>query len=468
MEASMNEIICPFETEWKFQKADLMALKESENGFLKGKYFYAFNILGLQYYIKICPNGDNEESRKVTWIFLNLNGSNERKIAAEFTQSVESADYSESVNYVYEKIGGYGSTCCKTAEFFDSKNKYFVNGEITIKVKGTFKAKRPLIPIISSPISMQWKIKEEILKESQNEYLYSKPIKVASFSGVEYYFLIFPNEIEDGKPPQTFLYLKIKMGNEKKIEAVCDFSVDSANLNVGFECVFEKSGGWGKSLCLTDDLFDPLKGFIVDGYLTINFNGILLIEKNECSAIEKNQMTTSFQNNQNQDFTIIIGEKEIKVHKQVLMDASPVLAAMLESGLKESTENKMTVLDFSFEIVEAAIKLCYNRYIPLNFTLEDALSIYRFADKYQMKLIMDSLENFLIEKLSSSNVVQLVYFSKEFAIKKLHQSCVDLLIKCSKESTPVYGSKSLDKDLLAMMFLSTLRSIDVTDNTAFN
>uniref|UniRef100_A0A914Y816 BTB domain-containing protein n=1 Tax=Panagrolaimus superbus TaxID=310955 RepID=A0A914Y816_9BILA len=100
------------------------------------------------------------------------------------------------------------------------------------------------------------------------------------------------------------------------------------------------------------------------------------------------------------------------------MDASPVLAAMLESGLKESAENKMYIPDFSFEIVEAAIKLCYNRYIPLNFTLEDILSIYRFADKYQMKLIM-------------------------------------------AKSTPVYGSESLDKDLVFKIFMNTLCPVDI-------
>uniref|UniRef100_A0A914YF63 MATH domain-containing protein n=1 Tax=Panagrolaimus superbus TaxID=310955 RepID=A0A914YF63_9BILA len=259
MEASMNEVICPFDFECKFQKADLIALKESENGLLAGKYFYAFNIPGLQYYIKIYPNGDNEQRRGKTVIFLYVNGSKERKITAEFTLSIESANYSKSINYVYEKYVGWGSTCCKTAEFFDSKNKYFVNGEITIKVKGIFKAKRPLIPIISSPISLQWKIKEEILKAKQNNHLYSKPIKVASFSGVEYCFIICQNEIKDGKPPQTFLYLNIEIGKEKKIKAVCDFSIDSANLNVGLECVFEKSEGLGKSLCLTDDLFDPLR-----------------------------------------------------------------------------------------------------------------------------------------------------------------------------------------------------------------
>uniref|UniRef100_A0A914YEZ9 BTB domain-containing protein n=1 Tax=Panagrolaimus superbus TaxID=310955 RepID=A0A914YEZ9_9BILA len=123
------------------------------------------------------------------------------------------------------------------------------------------------------------------------------------------------------------------MENEKKIEAVYNFSVDSVNFNCGLQYTFETSGGQGYSLCLTDDLFDPLKGYFIDGYLTINFNGILLTETNE--KIELNAKKRY------KDFTIVVGDKDIKVQKEVLIKASPVMAAMFESGLKESDENKM-------------------------------------------------------------------------------------------------------------------------------
>uniref|UniRef100_A0A914PDN9 Uncharacterized protein n=1 Tax=Panagrolaimus davidi TaxID=227884 RepID=A0A914PDN9_9BILA len=64
--SSFDEIICPFNTEWKFHKADFMdlvdtendfALKDFEAGCLKGKPYFAYNIPGLRYYLEIHPNG---------------------------------------------------------------------------------------------------------------------------------------------------------------------------------------------------------------------------------------------------------------------------------------------------------------------------------------------------------------------------------------------------------------------------
>uniref|UniRef100_A0A914YM27 Uncharacterized protein n=1 Tax=Panagrolaimus superbus TaxID=310955 RepID=A0A914YM27_9BILA len=301
MENSKNEIVHPFDIECKFKKADLIDLKESENGFLNGKCFYAFNIPGLQYFIRICPNVDKVKHRGETWIYLYVNGSKERNITAKFTISVESANYSKSFNYVYQAYNGRGNSCCKTADFFETKNKYFVNGKVTIKIKGTLKTERSLIQKISSPVSMQWKIKEEILKaknELQNEYLRSKRKIITSFSGVKYYLSIWPNKIENGEPPKTWLYLNIEMENEKKIEAVCDFSVDSVYFKRVIQYTFEKSGGWGGRLFSTVDLFNPLKGYFIDGYLTINLNGIFLTETNE--KIELNAKKF------NKDFTIVV------------------------------------------------------------------------------------------------------------------------------------------------------------------
>uniref|UniRef100_A0A914QN68 Uncharacterized protein n=1 Tax=Panagrolaimus davidi TaxID=227884 RepID=A0A914QN68_9BILA len=288
MESSLNEIVCSFENEWKFHKADLMDLKDLEDGCLNGKYYYAYNIPGLQYYVGIYPNGDWEEDRRgETWAFLYVNGSDERKISAEFTLSVESAKYSKNLNYVYNDYYGWGQDkICKIDEFFDPKYNFFVNGGITIKVKGIFKSPRPLVSIICTPISMQWKIKEEDLrkamrKESNGASLCSKSMNAPTFSGVKYYLSICPNETNDKNESETLLYLFVNTGKEKKIEVVFDFSLDSVNFNKGIQFIYEEYKGYGPIICTTADLFDPSKKYFVDGYLTINFKGVLMAEKNQ-------------------------------------------------------------------------------------------------------------------------------------------------------------------------------------------
>uniref|UniRef100_A0A914YZP8 BTB domain-containing protein n=1 Tax=Panagrolaimus superbus TaxID=310955 RepID=A0A914YZP8_9BILA len=269
---------------------------------------------------------------------------------------------------------------CKPADFFDSKNNFFVNGEITVKIEGILKTERSLIQV-----------------------------------------------------------------NQREIEAVYDFSVDSVNFSYGYQNTFKTCNqGYGIALCSTDELFDPLKGYFVDGFLTINLNGILLVETNENIALNA------------KDFTIVVGGG--KVHKDVLMKVSPVMVALFESGMKESDENKMDIEDFPFEIVDEAVNLCYNSDVLPNFVLEDKILLYRFADKYEIKSYM-AIEKDLIKKLTPSNVVQLIHFSKAFQ-PKLHQSCIDFLLKCAEKHIPVLGIESLGEHFLAMRFLEILRPVD--------
>uniref|UniRef100_A0A914PUR9 BTB domain-containing protein n=1 Tax=Panagrolaimus davidi TaxID=227884 RepID=A0A914PUR9_9BILA len=457
--SSYNEIICPFEAEWKFHKADLMHLKDCKRGYLNGKCFYSPNIPGLQYHIQIIPNRNG-----LSHFCLYVNGSNERKIKAEFSISVEAADFFVDFDYIYETNTVLGTCFGETPDLFDAKNKFFVNGEVTIKVKGIFKAPRPLIPKLSTPISFQWKIREADLKEIINEESYKGRLcsmRINAFHNAKYYLIINPSKIRQGvNEAQTWLYLFVEMDDETKIEATIDFFIDSALLYCCFKHVFEKSGGWGTCLCSTADLFDPSKGFINDGYLTVNLNGILMKQKKQFIKINYKRSLAPKSFNGDKDFLIIVDDNEVLVHKQLLINVSPVLAGMFESGMKESIEGKMVIVDFPFKIVEAAIKLLNGDRGTCKFVLEDLLILYKFSDKYHFQFIMDLVEYNLIKHISPTNVVQLTQFSSpdSFNIKKLHQSCIKFLIKCFKEEIPINAPESLDKDLVFNIFTNGFHS----------
>uniref|UniRef100_A0A914PRV5 Galectin n=1 Tax=Panagrolaimus davidi TaxID=227884 RepID=A0A914PRV5_9BILA len=289
-------------------KENDFALKDIETACLKGKYFYAYNIPGLQYYLKIYPTtGEDEDNRGETCVYLHVNGSKKRKITAEFTLSVKSANFSKYLNYVYDCDYGWGDVLCKTEEFFDSKRKYFVDGEITIKVKGIFKAKRPSTSIISASISLQWRIKEYDLKVEMEESangLFSETVEVSTFPEVSYYLQFVPNEIEDGNQSQACVYLHLEFEDEEKIKVVYDFCIDSASYRNGCQNIFKpESGSWGCRVCSTNDLFDPLKEFMVNGVLTIDFNGILMVKKDQFFTLKRNDY----------DFMIVVGNKKIQV-----------------------------------------------------------------------------------------------------------------------------------------------------------
>uniref|UniRef100_A0AC34F752 BTB domain-containing protein n=1 Tax=Panagrolaimus sp. ES5 TaxID=591445 RepID=A0AC34F752_9BILA len=466
MEPLNNEIVCPIDAEWKFKKSDLITLKSSQR--LKGKYFYACNIPGVSYNVEIFRLGPVDN------ILFYVNGSKERKVTANLIPFIESANYTREVTDDFQKYEFLSLYDAKTVELFESKNKFFVNGELTVRVKGTLKAARSKNTKISVPISMQWRIKEDDLKAnigSNDGYLRSERVWVSSFYNVKYYLSIYPKTVytsEDGEKTYAEVKLIVELGGEEKIEAVYDFSVDSANFKDSCRCNSDKSVSitFGSGCHITDDIFDPAKGYIVDGFMTVNIQGVLVVEKRQYTTLncKKGFATKAAHNKKDKDFSIVVGEKIIKVHKKVMMDASPVLTAMLGSGLKETTENKLDIKDFSFEVVDAAIKLCYSCGVPRKFTTDDLLSLYQFAEKYEIKLIMDLVENYLVnKKICTENVCQLVRFSKTFSATKLYQSSIDFLLQCSKESTPVSGLDILDNDLLAMLFKNTFLSVVNTD-----
>uniref|UniRef100_A0A914P6G4 BTB domain-containing protein n=1 Tax=Panagrolaimus davidi TaxID=227884 RepID=A0A914P6G4_9BILA len=123
--------------EWTIAEDRLKALKDSTNNkFLESEKFIAFHSSDVQYSLIIYPNGYNEKRGK-TWIFFNLELGNAKKIEADFTLSIKSAEWRHE--YTFEKSVACGNTCCTVAELFDSRKKFIVDGKFTLKVKGILK-----------------------------------------------------------------------------------------------------------------------------------------------------------------------------------------------------------------------------------------------------------------------------------------------------------------------------------------
>uniref|UniRef100_A0A914XZD6 Uncharacterized protein n=1 Tax=Panagrolaimus superbus TaxID=310955 RepID=A0A914XZD6_9BILA len=139
MDPSINEIVCPIDNEWKFKKYDLIAANNFEDGHMGGKHFYAFNIHGVSYKVDIFSTVRSG----FTSIYFIVNGSKERKVTGDLTASIESSDYSKKLNTDLQECNNIFFEY--NVDFFESK--LFVNGEITVRVKGTLKAQRPSVTV---------------------------------------------------------------------------------------------------------------------------------------------------------------------------------------------------------------------------------------------------------------------------------------------------------------------------------
>uniref|UniRef100_A0AC34R6J2 BTB domain-containing protein n=1 Tax=Panagrolaimus sp. JU765 TaxID=591449 RepID=A0AC34R6J2_9BILA len=88
--------------------------------------------------------------------------------------------------------------------------------------------------------------------------------------------------------------------------------------------------------------------------------------------------------NEFKDFTVCVGNQEIKVHKSVVAVGSPVFAAMLKPHCNEFKESKVNIKDFDFGFVKAGVDLMYTRKVPDELSLDSLLNLYKFADKYDL------------------------------------------------------------------------------------
>uniref|UniRef100_A0A914PAW3 BTB domain-containing protein n=1 Tax=Panagrolaimus davidi TaxID=227884 RepID=A0A914PAW3_9BILA len=316
------------------------------------------------------------------------------------------------------------------------------------------------------PIALQWIISEECLKSIKDKPCESFESQIYDGSGFRYSLVIYPNGKD--KIGQVQIFLRIYLEDAKKIDAEYIISIESAKYSNKMNHIFEKSKGWGKKCCSTEKLFDAKKKFIINGFLTVKVEGILKVtklKKEKEGQWNSGDFAVCLWNREGtKDFTIIVENSEIKAHKIVLSTCSPVFDAMFESTMKEATENKMYISDFTLKIVEAAIKLCYHRTLlsSTNLSIDDKISLLFFYDKYDIQHPKEHIENLLIKEITSLNVCKLANCAILTHSNSLKRSCLDFLRQCLKAFVPISDFDDLDKDFAINVLKNSFHHVSKT------
>uniref|UniRef100_A0AC34FYR3 BTB domain-containing protein n=1 Tax=Panagrolaimus sp. ES5 TaxID=591445 RepID=A0AC34FYR3_9BILA len=249
--------------------------------------------------------------------------------------------------------------------------------------------------IYEKPIAFRWKIAyDQFLNASEDQYwcLESETINVEHY-GMENYFLrLSPSEEDENMIALELVIEKKICTYEELIDPKNNYFVNG-NLVILMEAILT----WKQILydpysenCKCDEAIALMSK---NNYNVINYpcswccktDGKLKIEKT--TEVKKQPLARNLSlqlwNRDDKDFTFVAGGKEIRVHKFIIIDCH-VFERMIESGLKESKENKVIITDFSFETVEIALQYFYGIEITDLLTVNNAFNLIRFADKYDI------------------------------------------------------------------------------------
>uniref|UniRef100_A0A914QB87 BTB domain-containing protein n=1 Tax=Panagrolaimus davidi TaxID=227884 RepID=A0A914QB87_9BILA len=170
-------------------------------------------------------------------------------------------------------------------------------------------------------------------------------------------------------------------------------------------------------------------------------------------TIPKKMMSTNCSNLWNRDdkkFVFVVDGKEIKVHKVVVETKSPAWKEMIQSRLKKSEDGKIAIDDFDFQTVETALKFCYDIEEKHLWSVQSAIEVFKFADRYEINDLKISVETFLSSQLSPINVCALANLSILTNSFKLRRKCFEYLFECIQKKIFVADLETLDKDFSSL------------------
>merc|ERR1712014_529338 len=103
------------------------------------------------------------------------------------------------------------------------------------------------------------------------------------------------------------------------------------------------------------------------------------------------------QDSASHDFTFHTRDASVTAHAAVLSKASPVLAAMLTTGMCEGQQRRIELKDVSSESVRLFLGLVYTGTTTMDFGQSEALAALDLAHRWQATIVVGMLENALAE-----------------------------------------------------------------------
>jgi hypothetical protein len=125
--------------------------------------------------------------------------------------------------------------------------------------------------------------------------------------------------------------------------------------------------------------------------------------RNNPQGTTTNEFKKLWELRQFSDFKIVVGTKEVSVHKCVLAAQSPVFASMLENDEQVKATNKLEIKDCNEEAVEEFLRGLYTGEIENE---ENNLDLFSLACTFDVEVLKTAYEGIVIKTLNEDTALK--------------------------------------------------------------
>ncbi|KAI6221910.1 Speckle-type POZ protein B-like protein [Aphelenchoides fujianensis] len=127
------------------------------------------------------------------------------------------------------------------------------------------------------------------------------------------------------------------------------------------------------------------------------------------------------------DGVLAVGDEEFFISRAVLAARSSVFKAMFTCGLKEATEGRVEIADFSADVVRRLLEYVYTGRISGELDVETALSLLEAGNKYDVEGVKNLAQESLVGRIEVENVCELLVHADIYGAELLKQQCISFV-----------------------------------------
>mmetsp|Transcript_9110 Transcript_9110/g.23056 ORF Transcript_9110/g.23056 Transcript_9110/m.23056 type:complete len:650 (+) Transcript_9110:250-2199(+) len=203
-------------------------------------------------------------------------------------------------------------------------------------------------------------------------------------------------------------------------------------------------------------MVEKLKDFRVVHVASYNEHTAALVEpfdyglSGEASAIVTNAYTSQMKDMVNDeefaDVTFMVEDQPVYAHRAILAQRSNHFAAMFRSGMRESVERTIPILDISRPVFLMLLEFLYTDSVKID--VEKAVELYIAADIYRLERLRDMCCTVVRRNLNAENAGQLLQSAHQNHCQILRELCMSYIVKTFDVVSKTEGIKQVSHELL--------------------